>query len=100
MKKQIKDERATSSDRVSSSTRSTGRDILMKKLLILPAILLFAFITSAFVVSEGQNGIVMQFSKVKRDSEGEPVVYPPGLHFKVPFIDSIRIMDTRIQTLR
>lgn len=71
----------------------------MKKLLILPIILLFLFATSAFVVSEGQDGIVMQFSKVKRDSEGAPVVYPPGLHFKWPFIDSIRIMDTRIQTL-
>ena len=71
----------------------------MKKLLILPAILFLAFISSAFVVSEGQNGIVMQFSKVKRDSDNNPVVYGPGLHFKVPFIDSIRIMDTRIQTL-
>ena len=71
----------------------------MKKILILPAILLFIFTTSAFVVSEGQNGIVMQFSKVKRDIEGKPVVFPPGLHFKVPFIDSVRIMDTRIQTL-
>ena len=71
----------------------------MKKLLILPAILLFVFMTSAFVVSEGQHGIVMQFSKVKRDSEGQPVVFAPGLHFKVPFIDSVRSMDTRIQTL-
>jgi len=71
----------------------------MKKLLILPAILLFVFMTSAFVVSEGQHGIVMQFSKVKRDSEGQPVVFAPGLHFKVPFIDSVRTMDTRIQTL-
>ncbi|TEW56962.1 protease modulator HflC [Psychromonas sp. RZ22] len=71
----------------------------MKKLLILPAILLFVFATSAFVVSEGQNGIVMQFSKVKRDTDGKPVVFAPGLHFKVPFIDSVRTMDTRIQTL-
>lgn len=71
----------------------------MNKLLILPILLVFVFISSAFVVSEGQNGIVMQFSKVKRDAEGEPVAYPPGLHFKVPFIDSVRVMDTRIQTL-
>ena len=71
----------------------------MKKLLILPAILLFVFATSAFIVTEGQHGIVMQFSKVKRDAEGKPVVFAPGLHFKVPFIDSVRIMDTRIQTL-
>lgn len=71
----------------------------MKKLLILPAILFIAFISSAFVVSEGQNGIVLQFSKVKRDSDNNPVVYAPGLHFKVPFIDTVRVMDTRIQTL-
>ena len=71
----------------------------MNKLLILPIVLFLAFISSVFVVSEGQSGIVMQFSKVKRDSEGLPVVYKPGLHFKVPMIDSVRIMDTRIQTL-
>ncbi|PKF61185.1 protease modulator HflC [Psychromonas sp. psych-6C06] len=71
----------------------------MNKLLILPIILFLGFISSAFVVSEGQGGIVMQFSKVKRDAEGNPVVFGPGLHFKVPIIDSIRIMDTRIQTL-
>jgi membrane protease subunit HflC len=71
----------------------------MKKILILPAILLFIFVTSVFVVTEGQSGIVMQFSKVKRDSDDKPLVFGPGLHFKVPFIDSVRIMDTRIQTL-
>ncbi|HEY5715446.1 MAG TPA: protease modulator HflC [Psychromonas sp.] len=71
----------------------------MRKLLILPIVLVLIFMSSAFVISEGQHGIVMQFSKVKRDSEGLPVAYPPGLHFKVPFIDSVRSMDTRIQTL-
>lgn len=71
----------------------------MNKYLIIPIVLFLAFISSAFVVSEGQGAIVMQFSKVKRDAEGLPVVYPPGLHFKVPMIDSIRILDTRIQTL-
>lgn len=71
----------------------------MNKFLIIPIALFLIFISSAFVVSEGQHGIVMQFSKVKRDSEGQPVAYPPGLHFKVPFIDSVRTMDTRIQTL-
>jgi len=71
----------------------------MNKFLILPIVLFLAFISSAFVVEEGQHGIVMQFSKVKRDAEGLPVAYPPGLHFKFPVIDSVRVMDTRIQTL-
>lgn len=71
----------------------------MNKFIIVAVVVLVAFFSSAFVVSQGQHGIVMQFSKVKRDSEGLPVAYPPGLHFKVPLIDSVRIMDTRIQTL-
>ena len=71
----------------------------MRKLLILPILLVVIFMSSAFVISEGQHGIVLQFSKVKRDAEQLPVAYPPGLHFKVPFIDSVRSMDTRIQTL-
>ncbi|WP_019616178.1 protease modulator HflC [Psychromonas ossibalaenae] len=71
----------------------------MKRFLIIPIALVLIFMSSAFVVTEGHHGIVMQFSKVKRDAEGLPVAYPPGLHFKVPFIDSVRIMDTRIQTL-
>ncbi|MFT6926506.1 MAG: membrane protease subunit HflC [Psychromonas sp.] len=71
----------------------------MNKLLILPVLIIAMLFSSAFVIMEGQHGIVMQFSKVKRDSAGVPVAYPPGLHFKIPFIDSVRSMDTRIQTL-
>lgn len=71
----------------------------MKKLLILLIILVFIFVSSAFIITQGQHGIVMQFSKVKRDAEGKALVFAPGLHFKIPFIDTVRSMDTRIQTL-
>ena len=71
----------------------------MNKLLVLIVAIIVAFVSSVFTVSEGQNGIVMQFSKVKRDADNTPVVYGPGLHFKVPFIDSVKVMDSRIQTL-
>lgn len=73
----------------------------MKRLLIvvlaLLAVLLFS---SIFVVAEGERGIVLQFGKVKREQGSElPVVYQPGLHFKVPLIDQVRKLDARIQTL-
>jgi membrane protease subunit HflC len=71
----------------------------MNKLIIISVLAIFVFLNSAFVVSEGESAIVMQFSKVKRDADNKTVAYPAGLHFKVPFIDSVRIMDTRIQTL-
>ena len=71
----------------------------MNKLLVLIVAIIVVFVSSVFVVSEGEGGIVMQFSKVKRDADNKPVVYGPGLHFKVPFIDTVKVMDSRIQTL-
>jgi membrane protease subunit HflC len=43
---------------------------------------------------------VFEFSKIKRDSStGEMMVFDPGLHFKIPFIQSVKKLDARIQTL-
>ena len=38
-------------------------------------------------------------TKVQRDAENKVVVYEPGLHFKLPLIDSIKVLDARIRTL-
>ncbi|MDO6688038.1 MULTISPECIES: protease modulator HflC [unclassified Agarivorans] len=72
----------------------------MKQLAIFGVILaLLVGYSSVFVVQEGERGIVIQFGKVKRTAEGDTKVYSPGLQFKVPFIDSVRTLDARIQTL-
>ncbi|PAJ72489.1 protease modulator HflC [Pseudoalteromonas sp. NBT06-2] len=67
-------------------------------LAILVAALFLSF-SSIFIVLEGQKAIVLQFAKVKKDSDDSALVYPPGLHFKVPFITQVRKLDARIQTL-
>ncbi|MBA6234302.1 MULTISPECIES: protease modulator HflC [unclassified Colwellia] len=72
------------------------------KNFIIALIVLFLVLTvsSVFVVSEGQRGIVFQFTKIKRDADtGEMIVYEPGLHLKIPFINNVRKLDARIQTL-
>ena len=56
-------------------------------------------INSTFVVQEGERAIVTRFAKVVRNSDGALNIVEPGLHFKVPFIDKIRKLDARIQTL-
>ena len=64
------------------------------------SLILILAVSSVFVIYEGQRGIVFQFSKIKRDSAtDEMMVYEPGLHFKIPFIETIRKLDARIQTL-
>jgi membrane protease subunit HflC len=64
------------------------------------SLLLILAVSSVFVIYEGQRGIVFQFSKIKRDSAtDEMMVFEPGLHFKIPFIETVRKLDARIQTL-
>jgi len=55
---------------------------------------------SLFVVKEGTRAIVIQFGKVQKDSGTDVTkVFAPGLYFKVPFIDTVRHLDARVQTL-
>ena len=59
----------------------------------LAAIALFALMGSMFVVREGHTAIVLNLGKVVRSDLG------PGLHFKVPLVESARIFDGRFQVL-
>lgn len=73
----------------------------MKNFIIVIVTALFLLtVSSVFVISEGQRGIVFEFSKIKRDSAtGDMIVFEPGLHFKYPFINTVKKIDARIQTL-
>jgi len=63
-------------------------------------LLFILVVSSVFIVYEGQRGIVFQFSKIKRDSvTNEMMIKEPGLHFKIPFIETVKKLDARIQTL-
>jgi len=69
-------------------------------MMALIALILVLTVSSVFIIFEGQRGIVFQFSKIKRDADsGQMKVFEPGLHFKVPFINTVRKLDARIQTL-
>ncbi|OCG27806.1 HflC protein [Gilliamella sp. wkB108] len=64
----------------------------MRKLLIpLVLILIGAFFSSAYVIEEGYRGVVLRFNKIIGLSE-------PGLHFKIPGMDSVKVIDAKIQT--
>ncbi|CAG8998702.1 MAG: Modulator of FtsH protease HflC [Candidatus Celerinatantimonas neptuna] len=67
-------------------------------IIALIVVLLLGY-SSVFVVQQGQRGLVIQFGKIKRSADNQPEIYSPGLHFKVPFIDSVRKLDARIQTM-
>jgi len=54
---------------------------------------LLLLLGSVFVVSEGQSALVLNLGKVVRSDIG------PGLHFKLPLVESARVYDTKLQVL-
>ncbi|MGD8107693.1 protease modulator HflC [Pantoea sp. FN0302] len=72
---------------------------MRKPLIVLIIVVLVVLYASLFVVQEGQRGIVLRFGKVLRDDENKPQVFEPGLHFKIPFLESVKTLDARIQTM-
>jgi membrane protease subunit HflC len=55
--------------------------------------LLLALLGSMFVVREGHSAIVFRLGTIVRTDIG------PGLHFKVPLVESARVFDRRLQVL-
>ena len=64
---------------------------MMKPQLIVPIVLvvLLGLLGSVFVVREGQVGLVLNLGRVARTDLG------PGLHFKIPLVESARVFDRR-----
>lgn len=64
----------------------------MRKILLpILVILIGVLFSSVYVIEEGTRGIVLRFNKIIDLSE-------PGLHFKVPGMDKVQIVDAKIQT--
>lgn len=66
--------------------------------VIITAILIAVGLSSLLVVNEGERAIVSRFGKILKD-DGVTRIYKPGLHIKLPMIDKIKFLDSRIQTM-
>lgn len=68
----------------------------MSKSNLLGTLIFFGFIllsNAVYVISETQRGVLLRFGEVVRTD------LPPGLHFKTPFVNSVRKFDGRILTV-
>lgn len=70
------------------------------KILLCVLVLLIMGFFSVFIVNEGENAFVLRLGKIVSDkTTGEPLIEQPGLHFKLPLIDHVRLIDMRMQEL-
>jgi len=67
--------------------------------VILILVLVVIASKSIYIVEETEKGLILRFGKVLRDAKDEPEIYSPGLHFKTPFVDSVVLLDTRVQLM-
>ena len=68
----------------------------MSRSNLLGTLIFFGFIVlsnAVFVISETQRGVLLKFGEVVNSD------LEPGLHFKIPFVDSVRKFDGRILTV-
>lgn len=63
-------------------------------------ILVIIGLSSVFTITQGEHGILLRLGRLVQDkSTDKTKILAPGLHFKVPFIENVRVFDTRLQTL-
>src|SRR6056300_691760 len=61
--------------------------------IALVVVVLLVVSKSVYIIKETERGVKLQFGEVV-----EPDL-KPGLHFKIPMVNAIRVFDARIQTL-
>ena len=61
--------------------------------LIIALVVVVVGWNSFYIVAQTERGLVLQFGKVVRDD------VPPGLHFKLPFVQEAKLFDGRLLTL-
>jgi membrane protease subunit HflC len=56
--------------------------------------------SSMFTISEGEHGIFLRLGRLVENKQDKQIkIVGPGLHFKWPMIETVRVFDTRLQTL-
>ena len=62
--------------------------------------IMLVLFSCVFTITQGQHGILLRLGRLVNDVKTSDVrILSPGLHLKMPFIENVRVFDTRIQTL-
>lgn len=75
-------------------------NMISKIIVTLGFILGLIILSSLFIIEQGQQGMLLRLGRLVEDSNtGKTKVLLPGLHLKLPFIETLRVFDTRLLTL-
>lgn len=75
------------------------KDLNLKIIGAIALILVLVFFSSAFIVRQGQQALLLRLGVIVKNTDSQPKILMPGLHFKIPLIYQAKLFDTRLQTL-
>lgn len=71
----------------------------LKIFLVLVVVLAIMVLNTKFIVKQGSEAVILRLGELVKDNDGKAVEYEPGLHVKIPFIDTVKIYDMRNRVL-
>ena len=75
--------------------KDSQANILISVLFLIIIVLSF----SIFTIIEGNRAFITRLGDIVTDSStGQPKIYKPGIHFKIPFIDQVKRIDIKLQS--
>ncbi|WP_367673571.1 protease modulator HflC [Buchnera aphidicola] len=66
--------------------------------ILLLGIFCFFLSTGFFLIEEGERGILFRFGKIVKNKDKNILLFTPGLHYKLPLIESVKKINSKIQT--
>jgi modulator of FtsH protease HflC len=83
---------------MTDKSKHTGGTYASTTMLVIVGIFLFLIPSIIFTVTEGNRALINRLGGIVQDSQGQSVVKAPGLHWRIPFIDSILSFDVKLQS--
>jgi membrane protease subunit HflC len=74
-----------------------SKNVIVSICTIIAIILLST--TLFFKVNEGNAAVILKLGELNQSKSGRIKIYKPGLHFKIPLLEQVKIYDMRLHTL-
>ena len=84
---------------VNHSTQRSSPVSIAAGVMVFVIALILIISMFVFYVYEGERVLVQRFGQLKVQEDGSAFIYQPGIHFYIPFIDTVRRINIRLQML-
>ena len=71
----------------------------LKIFLVLAVVLSIVVLSTKFIVVQGNESVLLRLGELVKDKNGKVEEFEPGIHVKIPFLDTVKTYDMRNRIL-